>query len=510
MAQTGDCQKCAADFGRTGPVCEHCRRETNLIDYMRSLTDWNIRIGEDGEPSYWYDAPCANALRKLQRWLGGARARALWRGGDATEAELLLLREEAEAEVAAWGAHRVGALPSDSDAGMKHEWLVARRCWREAGLLLLRLDEAQQAVATAELLPAGDDHLARRTAMREDEQRLHPLPSELPTLQLQSVTDEYEAAKELSKRESKIAFLLRCREQAWHVEPGAHDSAENSCSICLEPLRTPAPARGAAAGDAPAMLSITPCSHAFHAACLDRWLRRGASRGCPNCKAGVDPDDVRRATGLARDDGTVVSGARAARGGWGTKVSAIVSDVLNLVVGAGSRERAIVFSQWDELLHVVAAALEHNGVPVTRDVDAFKRGAGAGAEGAAAPRVLLLLIKKGAAGLTLNVAQHVFLLEPQLSLATEAQAIGRVHRVGQTRETTVHRYVALRTVEGRVCALRAARARAADGEAADSASASGPRASGSAGAPEALDLDELTKLFSEDGVVEDRDGAALV
>ena len=310
MAQTGDCQKCAADFGRTGPVCEHCRRETNLIDYMRSLTDWNIRIGEDGEPSYWYDAPCANALRELQRRLGGARARALWRGGDATEAELLLLREEAEAEVAAWGAHRVGALPSDSDAGMKHEWLVARRCWREAGLLLLRLDEAQQAVATAELLPAGDDHLARRTAMREDVQRLYPLPSELPTLQLQSVTDEYEAAKELSKRESKIAFLLRCREQAWHVEPGAHDSAENSCSICLEPLRTPAPARGAAAGDAPAMLSITPCSHAFHAACLDRWLRRGASRGsgCPNCKAGVDPDDVRRATGLARDDGTVVSG----------------------------------------------------------------------------------------------------------------------------------------------------------------------------------------------------------
>ena len=143
-------------------------------------------------------------------------------------------------------------------------------------------------------------------------------------------------------------------------------------------------------------------------------------------------------------------------------MSALVSDVLNFVVDAGGRERGIVFSQWDELLRVVAAALEHNGVPFTRDVDAFTRGAGAGTEGAAAPRVLLLLIKKGAAGLTLNVAQHVFLLEPQLSLATEAQAIGRVHRVGQTRETTVHRYVVRRTVEAG-CARARARARARRG-----------------------------------------------
>ena len=37
------------------------------------------------------------------------------------------------------------------------------------------------------------------------------------------------------------------------------------------------------------------------------------------------------------------------------------------------------------------------------------------------------------------VVHHVIILEPQLDLATELQMIGRVHRIGQTRQTYVHR-----------------------------------------------------------------------
>ena len=42
-------------------------------------------------------------------------------------------------------------------------------------------------------------------------------------------------------------------------------------------------------------------------------------------------------------------------------------------------------------------------------------------------------------GLTLTEAQHVVVVEPQLDPASELQAIGRVHRIGQERETWVHR-----------------------------------------------------------------------
>lgn len=56
-------------------------------------------------------------------------------------------------------------------------------------------------------------------------------------------------------------------------------------------------------------------------------------------------------------------------------------------------------------------------------------------------QVLLLLVQHGANGLNLLEAQHVVLVEPLLNPATEAQAVGRVHRIGQDKPTLVHRFL---------------------------------------------------------------------
>ena len=56
-------------------------------------------------------------------------------------------------------------------------------------------------------------------------------------------------------------------------------------------------------------------------------------------------------------------------------------------------------------------------------------------------QVLLLLIQHGANGLNLLEAQHVILVEPLLNPAAEAQAISRVHRIGQEHRTLVHRFI---------------------------------------------------------------------
>ena len=62
-------------------------------------------------------------------------------------------------------------------------------------------------------------------------------------------------------------------------------------------------------------------------------------------------------------------------------------------------------------------------------------------------QVLLLSAQRDASGLTLTAASHVIIMEPQPDVAVELQMIGRVHRIGQTRQTHVHRLVAAGSFE---------------------------------------------------------------
>lgn len=49
-------------------------------------------------------------------------------------------------------------------------------------------------------------------------------------------------------------------------------------------------------------------------------------------------------------------------------------------------------------------------------------------------------------GISLTAANHVFLMEPAFNPALEDQAVGRAHRMGQTRPVTVKKfYIKART-----------------------------------------------------------------
>ena len=66
-------------------------------------------------------------------------------------------------------------------------------------------------------------------------------------------------------------------------------------------------------------------------------------------------------------------------------------------------------------------------------------------------RALLLPVSAGANGINLTEATHVF-CQSSISSEEEAQAIGRVHRIGQTKTTTVHHFYIKDTIESRIVA----------------------------------------------------------
>ncbi len=69
--------------------------------------------------------------------------------------------------------------------------------------------------------------------------------------------------------------------------------------------------------------------------------------------------------------------------------------------------------------------------------------------------MFLISLKAGGFGLNLTEADYCILLDPWWNPATEAQAVDRVHRIGQTKKVMVYRLVAKDTIEEKVMALKA-------------------------------------------------------
>ena len=72
--------------------------------------------------------------------------------------------------------------------------------------------------------------------------------------------------------------------------------------------------------------------------------------------------------------------------------------------------------------------------------------------------VFPISLKAGGFGLNLAEADYCFLLDPWWNPATEAQAVDRTHRIGQTRNVMVYRFIAKDTIEEKVVALKARKA----------------------------------------------------
>jgi superfamily II DNA or RNA helicase len=137
----------------------------------------------------------------------------------------------------------------------------------------------------------------------------------------------------------------------------------------------------------------------------------------------------------------------------GAKVQAFTELAAELVENG---HKALVFSQFVDFLAMLREQLDASGIAYqyldgatpaaerTRRVAAFQAGEG---------DLFLISLKAGGFGLNLTAADYVVITDPWWNPATEDQAMGRAHRIGQLRPVTVYRLVTKGSVEERIVEL---------------------------------------------------------
>ena len=131
---------------------------------------------------------------------------------------------------------------------------------------------------------------------------------------------------------------------------------------------------------------------------------------------------------------------------------------LEEALGSEGARKVVIFSQFVSLLKRLkpliqrtfpkVALLELSGETKDRakPVDTFQNTKEAA--------VILVSLRAGGTGITLHAADYVFLLDPWWNPAVEAQAVDRVHRIGQDRRVFVYRMITQGTIEERIQHLK--------------------------------------------------------
>lgn len=151
-------------------------------------------------------------------------------------------------------------------------------------------------------------------------------------------------------------------------------------------------------------------------------------------------------------------------GGPHTKVKALLdslgeSKVESTSLPAGEQPiKSVVFSGWTANLDLIQIALEDNGIKYVRlDGKMSRKNRNASLEAFRDDPtvcVILISITAGGLGLNLTTGSKVYVMEPQFNPAAEAQAIDRVHRLGQKREVFTYRYIMDNSFEDKMLDLQ--------------------------------------------------------
>ncbi|SAM05802.1 hypothetical protein [Absidia glauca] len=225
------------------------------------------------------------------------------------------------------------------------------------------------------------------------------------------------------------------------------DESAIDCPICMDA------AEGA--------MIIPECGHILCKRCLGLYLTSDSShlpnKLCPECRGPLAQKKVVPATVFTE---VFLSPQRTNKKQLcpSTKPSKKIELLLDILKAAreqsGGHDKTIVFTQFVPFVAILAEHLNRNGYKFMRyDTSVSTENRMKIIDGFRADptvEVLLMLTKQGNVGLNLTMANRMVIMDSGWNSSMEDQAIGRVLRIGQTKEVHVHRLIIKNTVEDRI------------------------------------------------------------
>lgn len=196
-----------------------------------------------------------------------------------------------------------------------------------------------------------------------------------------------------------------------------------------------------------------PCGHVLCCACGGPGAPQQVFRECPGCKKLGAPGS---------SEGALPEGL------FSSKIRVLVKS-LQADMAAG--RCVVVFSQWTAFLELLGGALTGQAPTIAwRRFDGSlsvsqRRGVVEWLQEGRKPggRVLLISLMAGALGLNLTAASRLYMLDLWWNPAMEEQAIQRIHRIGQTQEVHVYKFVMKDTIDQGILALQRAKSLLCEG-----------------------------------------------
>lgn len=309
-------------------------------------------------------------------------------------------------------------------------------------------DQDRQAFLDSDNIPNLSETKEKIIISRENELKILETRLNKITLTNNNIVNQSEYSrnqflirkKELEDKINSIKYILKIFKE---IDVKKNDNEEEEiCPILLEPI-----SEGV----------ITKCGHKFSKEGLLDGLKMTGKKQCPLCRMPLGPGDIYEMTAKVdkKESGKKIDEYTYK---YGTKMGKLIRMVLEIM--KDTKNRIIIFSQWDSLLKLISNTLNEINISNVRckgntyqrnaAIMKFKKGLNSKKKNKTA--IILLSLENAAAGTNLTEASHIFLVDPikgskEHVKATEDQCIGRACRIGQKNQVKIFRLIIKNTIE---------------------------------------------------------------